>query len=79
MMDPGFRAPYPAPPERHPLNYRAHFYAPVKYFVSDEPIDTFVFNLLAIWLMTALLYVSLYFEWMGKAMDFLGNLGGKGD
>lgn len=79
MVDPGFRAPYPAPPERHPLNYRAHFYAPVKYFVSKKPIDTFAFNLAAIWLMTIFLYISLYYEWMGKAMDFLGKLGGKGN
>ena len=77
MMDPGFKRPSPAPPERNPLNYRTHFYAPVKYFISDAPIDTFVFNILAIWTMSTFLYVTLYFEWLKKGMRALSNIGSK--
>jgi ABC-type multidrug transport system ATPase subunit len=80
MMDPGFRPPYPSPAEGRPwYDYRTHFYAPVKYFGRQQAIDTFVFNICAIWLMTAFLYVSLYYEWLKKSIDFLGNLGSKGD
>lgn len=77
MMDPGFQRPFPQPPLRHPLDYRTHFYAPVKYFVSKKPIDTFTFNIIAVWIMTAFLYVALYFELLKKAMRFLGSIGSK--
>lgn len=77
MMDPGFQKPFPAPPDRSPLDYRSHFYAPIKYFISDKPLDTFTFNIFAIWLMTAVLYVSLYYEWLKKGMKLLGSIGSK--
>ncbi|PKP09322.1 MAG: ABC transporter [Bacteroidetes bacterium HGW-Bacteroidetes-4] len=40
---------------------RAHFYAPVKQ-LGNVKIDTFWFNLGAIWLMTGILYVTLWHD-----------------
>ncbi len=65
----------------NPLNYRAHFFAPVKYFMGNY-IDTFWFNLIVIWLMSVLLYVTLYFEWFRKGLEAMGKIsiyGKKGD
>lgn len=56
-----------------PLNYRSHFFAPKKQFFGKY-IDTYSFNLLAIWFMTILLYFALYFELLAKLIRALGNL-----
>ena len=73
VMDPGFQPPIQ---DGNPLDYRAHFYAPVKYF-AGMVWDTFTFNMMIIWFMTGLLYISLYYEWLAKAITYLGNIGGK--
>lgn len=57
----------------NPLNYRAHFFAPVKFFMGNY-IDTFWFNLAVIWLMSLVLYVTLYFEVFKKLINGLGKL-----
>ncbi|MGB0522798.1 MAG: hypothetical protein ACPGJS_07550, partial [Flammeovirgaceae bacterium] len=72
VMDPGFQEPLQA----GPLNYRAHFYAPIKHFAGMR-IDTLTFNMIMIWFMTAIFYVALYYEWIAKFIGFLGNLGKK--
>jgi hypothetical protein len=54
--------------DRHPLNYRTHMYAPVKYFLGMR-IDTYWFNVGVIWLMTILLYVTLYFDVLKKIVE----------
>jgi ABC-type multidrug transport system ATPase subunit len=51
----------------HLLDYRTHFFAPVKQFMGIA-MDTFPFNLLVIWLMTFVLYIALYFEWLKKVV-----------
>jgi ABC transport system ATP-binding/permease protein len=56
-----------------PLNYRAHFFAPQKHLFGMY-FDTFYFNIMVIWAMTLLLYVTLYFELLKKGIDYLGNL-----
>jgi ABC-type multidrug transport system ATPase subunit len=43
------------------LNYRAHMYAPAKHFLGMK-VDTFWFNIGVIWSMTAILYLTLYFD-----------------
>ncbi|WP_027000016.1 ATP-binding cassette domain-containing protein [Eisenibacter elegans] len=43
------------------LAFRTHFFAPQKHFAGLY-IDTFWFNLLAIWTMTAVLYLALYYN-----------------
>jgi hypothetical protein len=48
-------------------NGRAHFLASQKR-IAGKFIDTFWFNLLAIWLMCTVLYFSLYFDWLRKLL-----------
>jgi ABC transport system ATP-binding/permease protein len=52
---------------------RAHFYAPVKMAGSFE-IDTYWFNFTVIWLVTILLYLTLYFNLLQKLTSFFGNI-----
>ena len=53
----------------HWLGIRSHFYAPRKYFAGSF-YDTFVFNILIVWLMIAVLYILLYFNVVKRIMDF---------
>jgi ABC-type multidrug transport system ATPase subunit len=55
------------------LNYRTHFFAPKKQF-GGILIDTFYFNIAIIWLMTSLLYVTLYFELFKKLLFLLSQI-----
>ncbi len=49
-------------------NGRAHFMASQKY-LSGYTIDTFIFNLAIIWLMSIFLYVTLYYDWLRKIIQ----------
>ena len=49
---------------------RAHFYAPVKKLGSLE-INTYVFNLLVLWLGSLILYLALYFKILRKVIGWL--------
>ncbi|HRX00610.1 MAG TPA: ATP-binding cassette domain-containing protein, partial [Cyclobacteriaceae bacterium] len=69
LIDPIFQEPIP----QHPLDYRTGFFFPQKYFMGFA-FSTFFFNTLAIWLMTLLLYIALYFEWARKAIHAAGRL-----
>jgi ABC transport system ATP-binding/permease protein len=51
----------------HRLDFRGNFYIPSKYFAGLK-FDTLYFNLSVIWLMILVLYVSLYFELLKKAV-----------
>jgi len=51
-------------------NGRSHFFAPYKQ-VGSLKIDTSLFNMLIIWLMSAALFVALYFELLLRLTDFL--------
>lgn len=51
----------------------AHFYAPAKTIGSLE-INTFLFNILVIWLMTAFFYMTLYYDTLRKTLSFLSKL-----
>ena len=58
LIDPIYHIPdNPA----HALDYRSHFFSPKKHLFGMY-FDTFLFNILVIWLMTAILYGTLYFE-----------------
>ncbi len=70
QIDPVFHKP--VEPD-NPLNYRTHFFAPQKYFAGTY-IDTFYFNIIVIWFMSLLLYITLYFELFGKILVFFGNI-----
>jgi len=52
---------------------RSHFYAPYKQ-VGDIKIDTLVFNLAAIWIMTFLYSVALYFSLLKRLINYLESL-----
>ena len=50
------------------FSFRSHFYAPKKHFMGKY-FDTFWFNMLFIWLMTLILYITLYFEHLKKLIN----------
>lgn len=50
------------------LDFRAPFYAPVKYFFGRY-WDTLYFNIAAIWVLTLVLYIALYFEVLKKMIS----------
>jgi ABC-type multidrug transport system ATPase subunit len=65
QIDPIFNDPVKP---SNPLNYRTHFFAPKKYFLGIQ-MNTFIFNVIVIWLMTIILYITLYFELLRKAVS----------
>ncbi|MEQ8423073.1 MAG: hypothetical protein RIA63_00085, partial [Cyclobacteriaceae bacterium] len=69
QIDPIFQDPSPI----HPLDYRTGFFFPTKTFLGIQ-FSTYVFNCLAIWLMTMLLYVMLYFELLRKLLKSIGKM-----
>lgn len=56
-IDPVYQYPLPA----NSLSFRTHFFAPVKH-VMGRYVETFLFNITFIWLLTFLLYACLYFD-----------------
>ena len=50
------------------LNFRSHFFAPQKYFAGKYH-DTYWFNMLFVWFMTLVLYVTLYYELLKKFLS----------
>lgn len=52
---------------------RSHFYAPYKQ-VGNLKIDTLIFNMAATWIMTFLLYLSLYFSLLKRLINYLESL-----
>jgi len=53
-------------------NARAHFYAPVK-IIGNKSIGTFVFNMIVIWMMSFILYITLYYDVIRKVLSFLAG------
>jgi ABC transport system ATP-binding/permease protein len=47
---------------------RAHFYAPVKNIFGIQ-VDTYIVNVIVLWIMTILLYLALYFRLLKKMLD----------
>jgi hypothetical protein len=58
------------------LDYRTHFFAPHKNLFGML-VDTYWFNILVVWIMTAILYITLYFELLRKLVESFGNVPGK--
>ena len=52
---------------------RAHFYAPVK-FIGPLAIDTFWFNIGALWLMSLFLYLALQQNTLRKTLEYFGQI-----
>lgn len=55
------------------LDYRTHLFAPAKK-VFGTYIDTFTFNVLWIWMMSIILYFTLYFELLKKLIEGVENV-----
>lgn len=51
-----------------PIDFRGQFYIPTKHFLGVY-FDTVVFNIVIIWLMTLLLFVTLYFDVLRKIIE----------
>jgi len=68
LIDPVFQEPNP----QHPLDYRAGFFFPKKSLLGIT-FDTYLFNSFAIWFMSSLLYLALYFEWLRKLVKLTGQ------
>jgi ABC-type multidrug transport system ATPase subunit len=47
---------------------RAHFYSPKKN-IFGQPVDTFIVNVIILWVMTIILYLALYFRLLKKLLD----------
>ena len=69
QINPIFTDPKP----KNLFDYRAQFFAPVKYFLGIQ-IDTFIFNILVIWLVSAVFYSTLYFELLRKLINSFSGL-----
>ena len=55
---------------------KAHFYAPEKHFFGMI-IDTYIINVIVLWVMTFFLYVVLYFRLLKKLLDSVEHFFGK--
>jgi ABC-type multidrug transport system ATPase subunit len=69
QYDPIYRDPIP----NHRLDFRSHFLAPRKHFLGKY-YDTFWFNICFIWIMSIILYFTLYFESLKKLIEFFGKI-----
>jgi ABC transport system ATP-binding/permease protein len=69
QINPIFQDPTPS----HFLDYRTAFFLPTKAFAGFA-FSTFTFNLLVIWFMSAILYLTLYFELFRKSIDLIGSV-----
>jgi len=59
-------------PGRNAVSLRAHFFAPCKYFFGLK-LNTITFNLIVIWLMSVIFYITLYFDVLKKTLEFSGR------
>ncbi|MBT1690268.1 ATP-binding cassette domain-containing protein [Dawidia soli] len=72
QINPVFLPPAP----KGPLDYRAQFFAPEKEFLGIS-FSTYWFDLLVIWIMAGLLYITLYFELLRKFIESFDKIEGK--
>jgi len=59
---------YETPWVDHAFDFRSQFYSPTKHFAGKD-IDTFWFNMWAVWVMTIFAYFALYYDWLKRFMD----------
>jgi ABC-type multidrug transport system ATPase subunit len=64
---------YQDPEPKGLFNFRTHFYAPEKYF-AGKYMDTFWFNMAILWIMSIVLFITLYFELLKKSIQLIENL-----
>lgn len=68
-LDPIFKDPRPS----NAVDYRAHLFAPQKHFAGSF-YETYKFNILVIWLMSLVLYFTLYFDVFKKILGVFGKI-----
>lgn len=73
ILDPVFQLPYN---DGNILNYRAQFFAPKKHLFGVY-FNTYYFNLCAIWFMTLIMYITLYYEVWTKSAKLISRLNTK--
>ncbi len=64
---------YKDPDPDNMVDFDAQFYMPSKHFLNRN-VDTLYFNLSVIWSMTLFLSIALYYEFLRKAIEGLGNI-----
>lgn len=69
IKDPIYQIPEP----EGLMPWRCHFFAPYKYFFGTY-VETIWFNILCVWLITAVLYVVLYYDCTRRLADSLGSV-----
>jgi len=52
-------------PSKESFFFKAHFYAPKKFFLGNL-VDTYWINLIVIWFLAIVTYIALYFDWLRK-------------
>jgi len=52
---------------------RAHFFAPFK-LIGNKEIDTFLFNLLVLWFVILILYITLYYNLLQRIITYFENI-----
>lgn len=67
-----FEPVYLYPEKGNGFSLRAHFFAPSKYLFGKQ-IGTLYFNLIVIWLMSLVLYGTLYFDVLRKLVEAGGR------
>jgi len=63
---------YKMPQPQSALDFRTHFFAPVKYLFGIE-FSTLWFNVLVIWGMCLALYITLYYNILGKIIKTISR------
>ncbi|SHK80621.1 ABC-type multidrug transport system, ATPase component [Reichenbachiella agariperforans] len=63
---------YKRPSANGPLDFRSHFYAPEKHFMGQY-YDTLPFNVIIIWIMSHILFLTLYFDVLKKIVNSFGR------
>ena len=61
---------YLDPTKKGLLGFRTHFYAPSKYIFGIK-VDTFTFNIVLVLLSTIILYLTLYYDLLARAVSFI--------
>lgn len=64
---------YMDPQDKNIYSFRTHFLAPRKNFFGMY-INTFTFNVIVLWVFTALLYISLYYNFLSKMLTSMEKL-----
>jgi ABC-type multidrug transport system ATPase subunit len=68
QRDPIFRFPE----VEHFFDFRSHFFAPQKHLFGTY-MDTYYFNILIVWFMTLVLYITLYYDSLKKLLEMFSK------